>query len=387
MTPLRLQEILSMIQTHFETKFRTWEFWCEAEVLSCKIVKGRVYVELAEYDNNHVLIASMKWIMREEELLAVFLQAHGMIAPQELVGQTILFQATCWFHPQRWLSLRIHALSHTFTRGKLLEQKEQLRIDLKNRDLYTKNTTTHFGLPPVRLAIISAYEAEWLRDFIMILEDSPWNMQWEVFPATMHGEPAKTEVAQQLEHIHKQADLFTAVVITRGWWAKEWLAWQNDARIAELICLMPIPVIIATGHTTDTSLLDEIVRYAAKTPSDAAHVILDWYEQLSARLDALQWIISQKVQSRMDRLGDEVAWLRSGIRLLTKKQRQTITERLDFYRQWIQAHEPSLQTHRGFALVRDETGSLITADRVKKVRSWDRLHIEVWWSIIDVFVE
>jgi exonuclease VII large subunit len=38
---------------------------------------------------------------------------------------------------------------------------------------------------------------------------------------------------------------------------------------------MPIPVIIATGHTADTSLLDEIVRYAAKTPSDAAHLIID----------------------------------------------------------------------------------------------------------------
>lgn len=95
MTPLRLQEVLSTVQTHFDTKFRTWEFWCEAEVLSCKVVKGRVYLELAEYDGAHVLVASMKGIMREEELLAVFLHAHGMVDPYELVGQTIMFQATC----------------------------------------------------------------------------------------------------------------------------------------------------------------------------------------------------------------------------------------------------------------------------------------------------
>ncbi|MBP6256537.1 hypothetical protein KA405_02180 [Patescibacteria group bacterium] len=42
---------------------------------------------------------------------------------------------------------------------------------------------------------------------------------------------------------------------------------------------MKIPVILATGHTNDTSLLDEIVRHAAKTPSDAAHLIIDGLEQ------------------------------------------------------------------------------------------------------------
>lgn len=350
-------------------------------------MKGRVYLELAEYDGAHVLVASMKGIMREEELLAVFLHAHGMVAPYELVGQTIMFQATCWFHAQRWLSLRINALSHTFSRGKQLEQKEILRNDLKKRWLYIQNTTTNFWLPPVHLAIISAPEAEWLRDFLMILEQSPWQIAWELYLATMHGEPAKIQVAEHLERIGTRSQDYTAVVITRGWWAKEWLAWQNDALIAECICRMPIPVIIATGHTADTSLLDEIVRYAAKTPSDAAHLIIDWYEQFDARLNELLWTITQKTQSRIDRLGDEVAGLRSEIRLLSKRQRQTILERVHHYRQSIKAHDPLLQTHRGFAIVRDSTGSILTAERTNDLIAWDQLRIEVWWTNIDVIVK
>lgn len=132
-TPLALSTVLAEIQTHFDTKFRKWNFWCAGEVLSCKIVKGRVYLELAEYDAHHVLIASMKAIIRDEELLAVFLHAHGMVSPNEIIGQTLLFEATCGFHPQWGLSLRIESLSHTFTRGKQIEQKEELRNSLKKR--------------------------------------------------------------------------------------------------------------------------------------------------------------------------------------------------------------------------------------------------------------
>lgn len=50
----------------------------------------------------------------------------------------------------------------------------------------------------------------------MILEQSPWQIAWELFPATMHGEPAKIQVAEQLERIGTRSQDYTAVVITRG---------------------------------------------------------------------------------------------------------------------------------------------------------------------------
>ncbi|MBP7008065.1 hypothetical protein KBB05_05160 [Patescibacteria group bacterium] len=37
---------------------------------------------------------------------------------------------------------------------------------------------------------------------------------------------------------------------------------------------MPIPVIIAVGHTNDQYLLDEIAWMSAKTPTDAAYQLI-----------------------------------------------------------------------------------------------------------------
>lgn len=149
---------------------------------------------------------------------------------------------------------------------------------------------------------------------------------------------------------------------------------------------MPIPVILATGHTVDTSLLDELVWHAAKTPSDAAHLILDGYEQTAARVEDLYARITQKVQSRTDRLADEIASLRSGVRLLSRRQIERIALRVDQMRTGVQAHDPILQTHRGFAIVRDSTDAVVTRETIKTLVSGDQLSIEVFGEKLQVVI-
>lgn len=387
MTPLRLQEVLTTVQTYFDRQFRGKVFWCQAEIMAIKCVKWRVYIDLVEYDQAWVLVAKMKGIIREEELLAVYLHAHWLIQPEELVGQSIMFQAECTFHTQRWLSLRIEALSHEFSRGKQLENKETIRKKLKETWIYDQNTKTAFGLPPLRLAVISAPQAEWLRDFTAIIDQSPRNVAIDLFPATMHGESAKKEVSEQLQWIGAVYHNYTAVIITRGWWWGEWLARQNDQTIAEAICNMKIPVILATGHTNDTSLLDEIVRHAAKTPSDAAHLIIDGLEQTAGRIEALYDWIQQKWTARFEQVGDEVAFFRSQIRLASSRQKNRLTERMDAWRSAIQLIDPLRQTTRGYALIRDESWAYITKKTIKQIKQWDHLSVLLYWKTFGVVVK
>jgi exodeoxyribonuclease VII large subunit len=387
MIPLRLQEVLSTVQTYFDRQFRGKVFWCQAEIMAIKSVKWRVYIDLVEYDQSWVLVAKMKGIIREEELLAVYLNAHGLIQPEELIGQSIMFQAECTFHTQRWLSLRIEALSHEFTRGKQLENKDTIRKKLKETWIFDHNSKTTFGLPPLRLAVISAPQAEWLRDFTAIIEQSHWNVAIDLFPATMHGEPAKKEVADQLASIYDRYQEYTAVIITRGWWWGEWLARQNDQTIAEAICKMKIPVILATWHTNDTSILDEIVRHAAKTPSDAAHLIIDGLEQTAWRIETLFVWIQQKWTARFEEVGDEVAFFRSQIRLASMRQKNRLDERVDAWRSAIQLIDPLRQTTRGYALIRDDSGAYITKKTIDELKQWDHLSVLLYWKTFGVVVK
>jgi len=38
---------------------------------------------------------------------------------------------------------------------------------------------------------------------------------------------------------------------------------------------MPIPVIVAVGHTADKYILDEISKFSAKTPTDAGYILIE----------------------------------------------------------------------------------------------------------------
>ena len=69
---------------------------------------------------------------------------------------------------------------------------------------------------------------------------------------------------------------------------------QHDPQIAESICRMPLPVMLATGHTADISLLDELVWQVAKTPSDAAYRII---EILASYDTTLQYLFQTSISA------------------------------------------------------------------------------------------
>jgi exonuclease VII large subunit len=124
------------------------------------------------------------------------------------------------------------------------------------------------------------------------------------------------------------------------------LVWQNDQHIAEAICRLPIPVILATGHTSDRSLLDEIVWHAAKTPSDAAHLIVDGVEQMAGRLEKIQESIVQNIQNRLEMYAQHIdqryTWTQLDAKRIRIKVAQNILNR------WttIQLLGPEQQTRR-----------------------------------------
>jgi hypothetical protein len=50
MKSLRLQEVVTTVQTYFDRQFSGKVFWCHAEVMQAKIHKTRVYLDVVEYD-------------------------------------------------------------------------------------------------------------------------------------------------------------------------------------------------------------------------------------------------------------------------------------------------------------------------------------------------
>gem|GEM_PF-7084076 len=58
------------------------------------------------------------------------------------------------------MSLHVQSLSHEFARGQLQVQQEQIRLYLREQGIYEANKEQRFGLPPLRLAVISSPTSE-----------------------------------------------------------------------------------------------------------------------------------------------------------------------------------------------------------------------------------
>jgi len=76
---------------------------------------------------------------------------------------------------------------------------------------------------------------------------------------------------------------------------------------------MPVPVMMAVGHTNDQFLLDEIACFSAKTPTDAAYQLIGYYDTLKQSLENYYSDSMYACDQHFDRRDREYKSLYSGI--------------------------------------------------------------------------
>lgn len=297
MTPeYKLSDLLTIVDKTLKEMFRSFDFWCSAEVISAKLWRGQtLYLELVEYDAEGKIIAKIKAVIYDEWVHRNFLLQTKLASIDDLVGMKILFHGYMNFSPTRSdLSINIKELSSEYTLGHLQKNQNDIIAELTKLGILTHNKSTTRGFPPVRIAVISAAGAAGLKDFYTVIEQSGYQVSYQEYFCAMHGNNAISEVKEQLDLIAlalQAGQEINAIAIIRGGGESSGIAWQNDFEIAKAICLMPVPVVVAVGHTQDKTILQEISRYGAKTPTDAAYKIIslctDWDNELSVLYDAI----------------------------------------------------------------------------------------------------
>lgn len=358
----RLQQVVSIVSAGFRQLFEEFEFWCSAEIADIKPYKSRLYIDLIEADDAGTILAKAKAIVREPSIMQRFLKKTAMHR-SELVGTTILLRGSCTFHEKYGRSISVKEISSEYTRGKQVTHRESVINQIKKLWLRQKNKETILARKPLRLAVVTGRSSSGFEDFKMMMQESGYHWSIISYPCAIHGNQAIQEVAQQLNTIHTLLEtdpaLYDAVLIMRGWWGKDGFLWQDDLMIWSLVWKIPIPVIVAVGHTRDTTLLDDTCWYSAKTPSEAAHILIahlrTTYEQIQQTYTSIQEYATHRQQHIIQQIEELFEWIQfhSDARkiILTKE----VTE---LYRS-IQSYDPLLQLEHGYSLVTDAKGTLL----------------------------
>lgn len=202
--------------------------------------------------------------------------------------------------------------------GELAAAFEQLRRKLLEEGLFAEERKRPLPRFPRGIGLVTSREGAAIRDFLRHVQER-FPVRVVLAPTAVQGETAPASVAAAIAALSARAEEWEldAMAVVRGGGSMEDLAAFNSESVARAIAACRVPVVTGVGHEVDTTIADLVADRRAKTPTDAANVLLPdrealWDElgHLAERVgEAADRALSER-EMELDRLRD--AALRSG---------------------------------------------------------------------------
>lgn len=389
---LTLSQFTSMIAQSIRELWGDQTWLIVAEVNKIKQRRTRFYLELVEYEHGNIK-AQTSAVITNQSVLRSALKTRW-VTLEEIVGQQILLSAIVRYHKDHGIQLEIVDISPEYTLWHLKKKEQTIKDQLISLGIYHQNKEKDLWLPPLNVALISSKSSEWLKDFLQTMDESWYRYTYTLYDCAIHGTSAIPEIYNQLKSIYQTVTTwewtlfvqpwYDAVILVRGWGGSSGIMWHNDLWIAKAICYMPIPVIIAVGHTNDQYLLDEIAWMSAKTPTDAAYQLIWIYDNLNHWVDELYSSISQKIKEYLDWREDRYESLYTDIVNTIADKRDRYATSISLRYQQIVSTRPEKMLQSWYALLQSLEGEYLTSTHAQSLQSWDLLTMRFYdqqWTI------
>lgn len=390
MMTYQLSDVLKIIEKSFKEFFSWFSFRFQAEVQKVTIVGKYTYLDLVEFNEKGEIKAKCKWICFDEQKYKQFLKDVHIKHIDEIKWYKLLIEGKANFHQDYWLSIWISQFSSEFTLGQFQKKQENILEQLKKEGIINKNKEKTLWFPPYTIGIISGESSQWLQDFQTILKQSWYNYTTIMYYSSIHGNEAIMQVHEKLQEIKNdilQGKKIDLIVIVRWWGESSWIIRQNDGNIAKDICLMPVPVMTAIGHTTDTSILDAIVKYPAKTPSDAAYILINEVKKYQEELDTYRQMLQTIVNNKFLHIKQYIDHIYENIIAQAKWDKEKIKKNIENFMESINAYDPKKLTKRGFALLTNEKWEYIGKKNLKNLKKEDTITITMYDTTITAKID
>ncbi len=265
--------------------------------------------------------------------------------------------------------------------GELQAAFEQLKNRLWKEGLFDEARKKPLPAFPQRIGVVTSPVGAAIRDVLRIL-----GRRWPLckvilLPVRVQGEEAAGEIARAIAYANREG-LCDLLIVGRGGGSVEDLWAFNEEIVARAICASRIPVISAVGHEPDVTISDFAADLRAATPSNAAELAVPEQSELRDRIAALQKALAAALQrkaqldrSRLDALTaspvlkdprrmlqDRRQTLDLNLAELTAAYTAIVHERrtaLTGLAASLDAMSPLKVLSRGYAMVRDQDGTLV----------------------------
>jgi exodeoxyribonuclease VII large subunit len=228
--------------------------------------------------------------------------------------------------------------------GALQRAFEQLKQKLLQEGLFNPALKQTIPALPRQIGVITSASGAAIHDILTVLGRRFPAIPVILYPVSVQGESAKTEIVQALAQANQRAEV-DVILLARGGGSIEDLWAFNEEIVARAIAASAIPIISGIGHEVDVTIADFVADLRAATPSAAAeHAVPDqqqWLLAFQQQEKQLQTLINRKQQHYQQQLD----WLNKALqRQHPGQQLQRNAQRLDEWEQRLtQAMQRSLR--------------------------------------------
>jgi len=244
-------------------------------------------------------------------------------------GDQVLVRAQLSLYPARGDYQLIVEHMEEAGDGALRRAFELLKAKLQREGLFDAERKRPLPPLPRRLGVITSPTGAAIRDVLTVLRRRFPALPVLIYPVPVQGADAGQKIAEaiRLANARREVD---CLLLTRGGGSLEDLWAFNEEVVARAIAASELPIVSAVGHEIDFTIADFVADRRAATPSAAAELLSPdggaWLEQLGV----LEQRLLRLTQQRLQRMNEQVGWLRRHLEQHHPRRRlQDTGQRLD----------------------------------------------------------
>ncbi len=316
MESYKLKEVQDYIKQVITLNFED-SIWIDAEISQVKEVRGQVYLEFIEKNENSLQItAKAQGVIWYKTQLFVKKKLGDLYDSILQDGRQIRFKAKIEFHEIYGLKLNIQDIEPSYTMGMVEINRQKTIAKLKKEGLLFKNREQELPLVIKNVAVISSERAAGLQDFYEHLNNNSYGYKFttKLFDSSMQGSNVERDIVKNLNAIKEKTSLYDCVVIIRGGGSKMDLSYFDNYNICANVAKFPIPVLTGIGHDIDQNVIEMVAHSPLKTPTAVADFLVENNLDFEMKLNIVHLSIIEQIKNSIVSQNNTLEYLHNNIK-------------------------------------------------------------------------
>jgi exodeoxyribonuclease VII large subunit len=329
--------------------------------------------------------------------VSIHVNALDAMATPLTQGARVVLQAKPAFWTQRGSLLLDARQIRPVGVGELLARVEHLKQLLASEGLFDPGRKKPLPFLPRVVGLVCGRASAAEKDVVENARRRWPSVRFEIREVAVQGPTAVQEVGAALAELDAMPQVDVIVIARGGGSVEDLLPFSNET-LVRAVAAARTPVVSAIGHDVDTPLLDHVADWRASTPTDAGkRVVPDGEEERRgvrqardrARAALRRRVVNERAHLEAIRsrpvMANPVAMLevrRDELEALRDRARQRVlaavhraSDQVGHLRSQVRALSPQSTLERGYAVVQQADGRVVTDQDVLEVDELLRVRV------------